>query len=218
MQALNHTLLIGNGEPVSSRLLRAWARTADFILAADGGAEQARAAGLTPDLIIGDLDSVSLTTRRAFAATAWEHLPDPHRTDLQKALDFLVKHHCRRVTLAGFTGGRIDFSFGNLLAIYPYAKKLDVCLAGNGWRIYPVFRHRLFTAQPGARVSLLPLKNCRGVTLRGLKFPLQNAYLPLGTTRSLSNQATAKRFTVSLTSGFLLVYQEENARRSPLRK
>ncbi len=208
MKAFNHVLLIGNGEPVAARLLKALARTADFILAADGGANLARVAGLTPDAIIGDLDSVSSATRRAFAHLTWQHIPNPNKTDLQKALDFLVKHRCRQATLVGFTGGRPDFSFGNLLAVYPYAKKLDLCLAGNGWRIYPVYRHRKFTAKRGERVSLLPLKNCRGVTLSGLQFSLKNACLPLGTTRSLSNRVTASTFAVSLTNGFLLVYQE----------
>ena len=106
-------------------------------------------------------------------------------------------------------GGRPDFTLGNLLALYPYARKMDVCVAAPGWQIFPIARSTTFTARPGARVSLLPLSSCSGVTLCGLQFPLTNARLTFGTTRTLSNVALKKRFTVHLKSGVLLVYLEE---------
>lgn len=210
MEVLNHALLIGNGAPVSHRLLQQLAREADYIAVADAGAEQALSAKIVPDTVIGDLDSLSAKTYEQLAkrCVPMEKVDNQNNTDLAKALDFLCKRRCRRVTLAGFIGGRVDFSLGNLLALYPYAKKLELCVAADNWRIYPVYHQRAFTARLGARVSLLPLTACYGVTLQGLQYPLKQARLSLGTTRTLSNVATATRFTVSLTRGVLLVYVE----------
>ena len=59
MHNLSNVLLIGNGTLPGAALLERLAREATFILAADGGADKARAAGIRPDLVIGDLDSLS---------------------------------------------------------------------------------------------------------------------------------------------------------------
>ena len=208
MKASPHALLIGNGPEISPALLRRLARKTDFIVAADGGANAALQAGIIPHVIIGDLDSVSATTRRKLAASEWVFVDNQHNTDLQKALDFLLARGYNTCTLAGFTGGRVDFTLGNALALGSYGKKMDLCLAGDGWMLFPVGSRRTFTAHVGARVSLVPLTRCRGVTLTGLKFPLKNACLPIGTTRTLSNQTSQPYFTVSLTHGTLLVYVE----------
>ena len=209
MKAFRHALLIGNSPDVSPRLLKQLAQQADFIVAADGGADSARKAGIYPDVIIGDLDSASSSARRKFSKARWIFVDNQNNTDLQKALDFISKQAGKKCTLAGFTGGRVDFSLGNILALYPYANKMELCLAGNGWKMFPLAASRRFTARPGTRVSLVPLKRCTGVTLDGLKFPLQNAQITLGTTRTLSNQAVKTHFSVSLKSGFLLVYIED---------
>ena len=209
MKAFRHALLIGNSPDVSPRLLKQLVRQADFIVAADGGADSARKAGIYPDVIIGDLDSASAAARRRFSKARWIFVDNQNNTDLQKALDFLSKQSGTKCTLAGFTGGRWDFSFGNLLAAYPYATHMELRFVGEGWKIFPITSSRRFTARPGARVSLLPVKPCSGVTLTGLKFPLKNARIPLGTTRTLSNEAARAHFSISLRSGFLFVYIED---------
>ncbi len=208
MKTSRHTLLLGNAPAGPGAWLKQLAKTADSIVAADGGADRALRAGIVPDVIIGDLDSVSPRARKKFASSQWIFVDNQNNTDLQKALDYLVTQKCKKCTLVGFEGGRPDFTLGNLLALYLYARKMDLRVAGRGWTIFPITRTKTFTTRPGARVSLLPLSPCSGVTLYGLKFPLTNARLTLGTTRTLSNQAVKNRFTVQLKSGVLLVYLE----------
>lgn len=208
MKRLNHILLIGNGQTPPVPELKALAQKADLTVAADGGADNALRAGLTPDVIIGDLDSVSPRARKKFSSCQWILVDNQNNTDLQKALDYLLAQKCKKCTLVGFDGGRMDFTLGNLLALYPYARKMELCVVGNGWRIYPLTKTHTFTTRSGVRVSLLPLKPCGGVTLSGLQFPLKNARLTLGTTRTLSNVALKNRFTVNIQTGFLLVYME----------
>ena len=203
-----HILLIGNGESISNKLLCTLARQADKIVAADGGGSKALQAGITPDWIIGDLDSISKRDLRALQPRILNEVSQEN-TDLEKALSFITRTlPATHLTMVGFLGGRWDFSLANILHLIAYAKKLHITLAGDGWRMHLLTHDTRFSAKPKKRVSLVPLSKCTGVTLSGLKYPLFNETLTVGTTRSLSNQTTAKEFNVKLKRGVLLVYQE----------
>lgn len=205
---MSKALLICNGEK-PGLWLKPLARQADFILAADGGAGAALAAGVRPDAVIGDLDSISPAARRALADTPFIAIKRQDNTDLEKALDWLTAQSFDECIIVGAAGGRLDFTLGNILSLRPYLKKIKVCLRGENWSLFPLRTGRTFSARPGARLSLLALEPCRGVTLRGVKYPLTQAALgkaPAGLT--LSNEVTAQTVHLSFTSGYLLVYLE----------
>lgn len=207
MKTPSNALLIGNGELPSAALLRRLAQTADFVLAADGGADKAAKAGLTPDLVIGDLDSLA---KQAWPKERTLHIPRQDNTDLEKALDWLQDNACRSVCIAGGVGGRWDFSLGNFFSVYPYLNKMEIVFSGDGWRIWPLTQSAQKTVRPGARVSVIPVTPCRNVTLKGLEYPLENAALTLGGTgRTLSNRAAADRMEITFDGGYLLLYAED---------
>lgn len=207
----SRVLLIGNGETLPADYLAGLVQKADFILAADGGADRALAAGVTPDAVIGDLDSVSASAKQQLGEEKFIFVDNQNNTDLEKSLDWIVQNNCKECVICGFAGGRLDFTLGNFLSVYPYVKKMDICFAGPGWRIYPLAAGRKFTCQKDARVSLIPLKTCTGVTLKGLQYPLTDARLSWEHAgRSLSNQTTGKYFQIILKTGYMLVYTEEN--------
>ena len=205
-----HALLIGNGETQEAVFLQKLARKADLILAADGGADRALSAGVRPDVVIGDLDSVSPQAKKILPAEKFIFVNNQNNTDLEKALDYLIAHQCTQCTLTGFVGGRWDFTFGNFLSVYPYLDKMDICVAGKGWKIWPLTHSVTKTVRPGARVSLIPAADCQNVTLQGLVYPLEHANLSLGRTgQTLSNAAKLSEITISFDKGFLLLYIED---------
>ena len=202
-------LLVGNGEKISDRLLKQLAKDADILAAADGGAVQLLRAGLVPDVVIGDLDSLPASLQRTLV-----HALVPCKTqqnnDLEKALSYLAKKGITSCALAGFAGGRVDFTFGNFLLLARMAKKMNLTLVGETWQLYALCKSRSFTCKKGVRASLLPLTRCSGVSLEGFVYSLKNATLPVGTTRTLSNQIKATRVRVSLRRGVLGFYLETN--------
>ena len=129
---------------------------------------------------------------------------------MEKALSYLAKKGVTSCTLVGFTGGRIDFTFGNFLLLAKWAKKMDLILAGETWQLYVLGKSRSFACKKGVRASLLPLTRCSGVSLQRFVYPLKNATLSVGTTRTLSNQTKATRVRVSLQKGVLGFYLETN--------
>lgn len=209
MTKFSSVLLIGNGETLPADYLRAQAKQADFILAADGGADRALSCGVMPDGVIGDLDSVSPAAKKRLGGDKFIFVDNQNNTDLEKALDWLTKCGCKKCVICGFSGGRMDFTLGNFLSVYPYVNKMEICFAAPDWTICPLAAPRKFACKRGARVSLIPLKTCTGVTLKGLKYPLTNARLSwTHAGRSLSNQTTGKHFCVALKTGYMLVYAE----------
>lgn len=204
---MSKALLICNGRKPGAWLKRL-AKEADFILAADGGADAALAAGLCPDAVIGDLDSASPRARKMLKDTPFIHVKRQDNTDFEKALDWLVLQKFDECTVAGATGKRLDFTVGNFLSVYPYLSRLRVTFKGDGWTVYPLTRGIKFSARKGARVSLIPLAPCRGVTLKGLKYRLKDVNWVLGQT-GLSNEASARQSEVSFKSGYMLMYVED---------
>ena len=204
MQNLSNVLLIGNGTLPGAALLERLARQATFILAADGGADKARTAGIQPDLVIGDLDSLASAPEQVL------RVPRQDNTDLEKALDWLQENRAGRVCIVGSVGGRWDFSIGNFLSVYSYLPALDIYFAGDGWKIYPLVQGTQKAVRPGARVSLIPFTACTRVNLSGTQYSLTNAQLALGHTgRTLSNCAQQAQITVQFESGFMLLYIED---------
>lgn len=206
-------LLLCNGEPPSRRLAQRLARHADIIVAADGGANSARALGLTPAVIIGDLDSLTRATRRMFSGAEIIRLRRQDNTDLEKALDEIHRRGFDRVFVLGATGRRIDFTLGNLSIVWRYQGRLQVLFAGDGWYAVPVGRKQRMNAAVGTTVSLIPFGPCSGITLRGLVYPLKNASMTVGVI-GVSNLVRRSPFSVSVRRGKMLLVVMESLIRS----
>jgi thiamine pyrophosphokinase len=201
---LPRTLLICNGEPPSTALLRRLARRADNIVAADGGANAALRAGIRPDIVIGDLDSILPGTRKKIGDAHIIHIERQDNTDLEKALDYISGAGPSDVVIAGATGGRIDFTLGNLSVFWNYTRSLAITFAGDGWEAFPVDRRRTLKAPRGTTVSLIPFGTCSGITLTGLLYPLKDATMRTGEI-GVSNVVKNSSFSVTVRKGNMLV-------------
>jgi thiamine pyrophosphokinase len=196
--------ILCNGEPPSRVLVRRLAREADLIVAADGGANVARAYGVVPGIIIGDLDSVSKATRRHFRSSVILYVGRQDNTDLEKALDYVAARGARKVVIAGATGKRIDFTLGNLAVVWNYTAFMDIRFAGDGWSAVPVGKRVDVRAHVGTAVSLIPFGPCEGVTLKGLEYSLTNASMGIGEV-GVSNVVRSSPCTVTVRRGKMLL-------------
>jgi thiamine pyrophosphokinase len=205
-------LLLCNGELPPRTLLRKLAAESGYVVAADGGANIARRLGIRPRAIVGDLDSISEATKRFFASALLLRVRRQDNTDLEKGLDFILAQGYRKVVIAGATGKRVDFTLANLSLLWRYTDRLDVEAVGDGWRALPVQGKLALHAPRGTTVSIIPFGRCRGVTLRGLKYPLRNASLRVGQV-GVSNIVASSPFSVEVKKGKLLVLILDQIRR-----
>jgi len=186
---------------------------ADYLIAADGGADIVHAAGGTPDLVVGDMDSISSRGRRALKQDGVEVRVFPcakDETDLEIALRAAVSVGAGEVTVFCSLGGpRLDHLLGavSLLAA-DWLHAVRVKLVDFRHAVYMASGDASVVGEPGDLVSLLPqTRQVEDVTTQGLLYPLSGETLYRAATRGVSNELTGTRARVSHGPGDLLIVQ-----------
>ena len=205
-----HTVIVANEPGFDAAPFRALLSGAPLLIAADGGGNALFAAAITPHLVIGDLDSLDPAAEAAFAsagAAIRRHPVEKDETDLELALLAAVQAGATQIDLLGAMGGRWDQTLSNVaLLALPELEGLRVRLLDVGQEAYLA---RGATPIPGAQgetVSLLPLGGAaRGITTRGLYYPLDDAELRFERSRGVSNVISAPPAHVTVREGLLLV-------------
>lgn len=201
-------------DPAVVALLPAGAR----VVAADSGTDHALAAGLTPESVIGDLDSISP------AGLEWAHIhaeviahpPEKDLTDTELALHHVAEQHPARVILLSGGGDRLDHTmaaFGALGASALAGIPSLECWWGGQYAmvLHGPSRIRRSVA-PGSRISLLALQGaCTGVSVSGTQWELSNAELSALNGHGLSNLAVSSTVRISVSSGVLTVFFPSSA-------
>lgn len=199
-------LVLADGEFPSVLLLRELASTADVVVAADGAADKALAAGVEPNIVIGDLDSVSAATRARLGPGRLVEDDDRYRTDLEKAVAWALERGYARVDIAGFGGGRADHALANLSVLLLFRGKGVLRLIDDWFEVSLVEGEAWVEAEPGTVVSLVAIGTCKGVTTENLRWNLRGATLsfsPLG----IHNEVVASPARIRVESGDLLLFR-----------
>lgn len=206
-------LVFANGELNDGPAVRAALDGAGdaLIVAADGGARLALECGVTPALVIGDLDSVSpdvLARLEAQGAQVQRVPAEKDETDLELALLEAARRGAQSITLIGAAGGRLDHMLANFyLLAMPELRGLDVrAVAGAQalWLAWPG-EHTL-TGAPGDLISLIPLTpEASGIVTEGLEYPLRRESLYAGAARGVSNVMLGATARVTFDDGLLFI-------------
>jgi len=201
-------IIFANGPLADLEAARAVPRRGDRLIAADGGLRHLRALGLTPHVLVGDLDSVEPADTAALKAagvTIRQHPARKNETDLELALRLALEEGAVDVLILGALGGRWDQTLANLLLLaHPDFRSARVRLVDGSQHIYLVRGETVIEGQPGDTVSLIPLGgDARGVTTTGLEYPLANGILPFGSTLGISNVLLDRTATVTVADGLV---------------
>ena len=180
-------------------------KVGDWVIAADGGYRALRALGLRADLVVGDFDSLEERPDHPNVMTLPREKDD---TDMAVALEMGVKRGYRTFRLYGGTGGRIDHTLANLQCLTWLSRR--GCrgeLYGENWTAAAVTDGALtFDASHRGYVSVFCQGDrAEGVTLRGLKYPLDSAALTPDVTLGVSNEFTGAESSIAVRTGTLLV-------------
>lgn len=156
----------------------------DIVIAADGGYKYLQQAGIKPDIVIGDFDSLG-------KAPEGEKIirlkPEKDVTDTYAAVSEGIKCGYSRFNIYGASGGRIEHTLANIQLIASLAEKnMQASIFDGSTVITAVTAKTLrFDSAYNGYISIFAHSDkCTGVCLRGLKYPLENAELsnlfPLG--------------------------------------
>ncbi|MBN1314257.1 MAG: thiamine diphosphokinase [Anaerolineales bacterium] len=209
INSFKRAVVFANGELNRPDVIRKMLRPDDWIIAADGGTLHALACTRTPEIVIGDLDSLPPDLKTDLEAWGTEfvvHPPEKNETDLELALLHVAESDVRSVLVLGALGGRLDQMLANIqLLALPELAGIDIQLADANQTGYIVRDAITIHGSPGDRVSLIPQGgDARGVTTKGLKYPLNNETLYFGRARGISNVMDGQVARVEIAKGILL--------------
>ena len=179
---------------------------ADFVIACDAGYIHAQRADIVPDVIIGDFDSYLGDLPGGVEIIRTK--PEKDDTDTMMALKLAIRRGYRRIMLVGALGGRVDHMLANIsLIAFAAAKGADLQIVDG--------HHQIFAVRDGKRrvprsswrnISVFAFDTeCTGVTLRGMKYPLEGAVLTNTFALGVSNEFTEDIAEISVESGILIV-------------
>jgi thiamine pyrophosphokinase len=199
---------------------------ASLVVAADGGARLALEAGRVPDLVIGDLDSLTADETQGLAARGAEIVQVPaakDETDGELALDAALSRDACEIVLCGALGGpRAEHELGNLGLLIRAARHGvrawiddgdqraflvtasdfgDGDVGGRGPGLFCLELEGL----AGFRLSLLPFA-CESATasVEGVRWPLSRHVLEASSTLGVSNVITDDNARVTVHDGTLV--------------
>ena len=201
------------GELVAGPRIKAALDGADIVIAADGGAASLERIGFAPDVLVGDLDSIPDARLEELQRVVPEILRYPTRkdaTDAELALGEALARGATEITVVGAFGGpRIDHELANVLLLAALSiRNREIRLLTELCEAWAVCNsERVFAAEPGDTVSLLPVGDkVAGVTTDGLEWKLDQAALTLGSTYTVSNAAASSRVSVSVGTGTVILF------------
>ena len=204
-----NTVIFANGEVDQPELLSSILSRAEYLISADGGLRHLRKLGLKPDLVIGDLDSISEDDSKWISENHIEIRKFPKKkdqTDLELALLTAVDQAGDPIIVVGALGGRIDQTLTNtFLLLMPELQNADIRLDDGKEELFLIQWHGYVTGKKGDTVSLLPLLSpVMGISTKGLKYPLKDEILFPERSRGVSNEMESDKAEVTMKSGVLL--------------
>lgn len=189
----------------------------DMLIAADSGLEVCYALGITPDVMLGDYDSVSRQIKEYYqnsGAAAFTYPERKDETDTELAVKFAIDRHAAQMVLYGATGSRLDHTLANLsLLKLGLLHGIDMQIRDKYNRIRLVKGQCVLQkqAQFGDYISLLPFsETVEDICLKGFRYPLDHGRMAQGNSLGISNVLEEERGVISAGSGILMLIESRD--------
>ncbi len=194
-------VIIGASPVCDVGMIKDHVRESDFVVCADGGWTYALAAGIKPNMIIGDFDSSEFPENmKCDIIRLPVHKDD---TDTMYCVKECMKMGFKEILLLCMTGGRIDHTFANFCTL------LYACENGVSARI--IDENIIFAMTQGKEIienkqghifSIFPFgcKSCK-VTLSGFEYPLDEGIIHVDTVLGTSNSVISDHAEITLHDG-----------------
>ncbi|MDO4975501.1 MAG: thiamine diphosphokinase [Alphaproteobacteria bacterium] len=173
------------------------------IIAADGAINKLFKMGITANIVIGDLDSVS--------SDILHKVPylkefDQNYSDFQKAYRYITSNNLNPSVICGISGGFLDHILNNINIFIEL--KDNVFMDDEIIGFYLRKKYSLKT-QPGTKISIFGIPHCK-ISTNGLKWELDNELLEFPGKNSSLNRAQKSEITIDITEGCALIIIYKN--------
>lgn len=182
-------LIIANGASCSQELMGQLLEWSPFVVVLDSAIERVLELDIKVDVILGDFDRGFNPEKYLEEQFPLEiiHTPDQNKTDLEKALDFLIERGHKAVNIIWATGKRADHTITNITNIVRFRNELKIVILDDHSKIFLLPNKFEKWYPKDTKISLIPIGEVFGTHSKNLFYPLQNDTLTLGYKTSSSN-------------------------------
>lgn len=187
----------------------------DYIICADGGANHSYKMGITPDYIIGDLDSISSNIIDFYKLknVKFEKFPSKkNETDTEICVYLASRLNAKEIDFIGALGGRLDHMIANINLLY-YVRNQGIYtkIISEDEDIYIAINEEIsISGDMGDTISVIPLNgDAKGVTLNRLEYPLNNYDMKFSLPLGISNVMLDKKCNIKVEQGSLIIIRNK---------
>lgn len=194
-------------------------KATDLVIGADSGYLTARRFGVTPDILLGDLDSLDKSKLSAHELDELEKIIVPaikDDTDTQLAVDTALERGAKNIYIIGGLGGRLDHTLSSVFLLEYIVDRGVGCMMTDGHNTVRVLsahgERRSAKIKRGYKyLSLVSLSDaCLGVSISGVFYPLDDVRLERKYSYAVSNEITAYFANISLCDGIMLIIESRD--------
>ena len=203
-------LIIANGASCSFELLGQLLEWSPIVVVLDSAMERVLQLDIKVDVLLGDFDgdfNPEIYKEKQYPLEI-VHTPNQDKTDLEKALDYLIEKGHQAVNIVWATGKRADHNITNITNIVRYRNKLKIVILDDHSKIFllPNKFEKWYTAN--TPISLIPIGKVTGITTQNLFYPLLNEELIMGYRTGSSNHVSKDGIvTITHQEGDLLLME-----------
>ncbi len=198
------TIILADGSFPEHEIPLGYLKNAERIICCDGSAEQLLKAGMVPDAIVGDLDTLPAGIAERFSDRIYRS-KEQETNDLTKAVNWCAGKGYKDIVILGATGKREDHTIGNISLLAEYVKETSVIIVTDTGIFIPFKESSSVSTLPGQQVSVFSVDPGTEITSEGLKYPLKDLRLTNWWVATL-NEAVGKNVSLIFTGGPVIVY------------
>jgi len=203
-QFKSFTVIVADGNFPQHEIPLGYLKNAKRIICCDGSAEDLLNAGMHPDAIVGDMDSLNVELADRFTDRLYID-ENQDNNDLTKAIDWCIESGYDDLVIVGATGKREDHTIGNISLLVEYIKNVNVIMVTDTGILRPFLTSSEISSFPGQQVSIFSIDPETEVTSSGLRYPLRRTKLKNWWVATL-NEALGESFSLEFKFGRVIVY------------
>lgn len=206
-------ILIGSGNYFASEKFLIEKEDADILIAVDGGMDYYLELNIKPDVLIGDLDSISKDGIKKLEKEnnkiiIKKHPIEKDSTDMELALDYLIHNNCTEVVIFGGTGLRLDHTLGNIYLLNKLVEKnIRGKIIDRNNTITIIEDYYEVNKELGKYVTIIPITEKGAiVSLKGFKYDLDKYNMRFGSTIGISNKLVQDPGYIKVDDGKIILF------------
>ena len=198
------TVIVADGIFPQHPIPLGYLRNAKRIICCDGSVQSLILAGMQPEAIVGDLDSLNDELANRFSDRIY--LDESQDTnDLTKTVSWCSEMGYKDIVIVGATGEREDHTIGNISLLAEYIKGMNVFMVTDTGILRPFLTSSEISSFPGQQVSIFSIDPETELTSSGLRYPLNRTKVKNWWMATL-NEALGDRFSLEFNTGRVIVY------------